>query len=181
MAEVTGYRKCPNCGKEIKAEATLCGYCWTKSSPMVTSNAADASDGELRASIPESSSLAASSPSPSFDSPQARGVARRYQDAYTVAASIIGQGQQLKATAIVVGFLVALLAVIGAVATARESGLSVAGLVVGLFAAVFIASTIHAHGVRIAAEGQQLLAAIDVAVNTSPFITNTERADIMRL
>lgn len=35
MEEATEYRKCPKCGKEMRADATLCGYCWTKSAPTV--------------------------------------------------------------------------------------------------------------------------------------------------
>src|ERR1044071_625027 len=31
MGKAADYRKCPECGKEIRVDATLCGYCWTKS------------------------------------------------------------------------------------------------------------------------------------------------------
>ncbi|WP_104978443.1 hypothetical protein [Sorangium cellulosum] len=30
---VPAKRNCPACGKTIRAQATLCGYCWTKVSP----------------------------------------------------------------------------------------------------------------------------------------------------
>lgn len=33
MGKAGDYRICPKCGKDIKVDATLCGYCWTKSPP----------------------------------------------------------------------------------------------------------------------------------------------------
>ena len=38
MGKAADYRKCPKCGKEIRVDATLCGYCWTKSSPTAATS-----------------------------------------------------------------------------------------------------------------------------------------------
>lgn len=32
---VPSRRDCPACGKSIRAQATLCGYCWTRLSPSL--------------------------------------------------------------------------------------------------------------------------------------------------
>jgi uncharacterized membrane protein len=185
MNEAAEFRNCPKCGKEIKADATLCGYCWAKLSPMTSTGTIDSSGAEPRQA---SAIVSIDSADALFTSPHARGVARRYRDAYTVANSVVEHGQAVKIIAVVVGIILALLVALSAVfagAAAPNIGNRTVGfiafLVFGFSLASFIAAVIYAQGVRIAAEGQHLLAAIDLAVNTSQFITNPERAHIMGL
>lgn len=45
--ETAESRQCPNCGKAVKADATLCGYCWTKSEPLI-SRRAETSGAEVK-------------------------------------------------------------------------------------------------------------------------------------
>lgn len=54
MEDATQYRKCPKCGKEIRADATLCGYCWTKSTPTAVT-ASSVEDGSQIATPPSRS------------------------------------------------------------------------------------------------------------------------------
>jgi hypothetical protein len=54
-------------------------------------------------------------------------------------------------------------------------------LVAGLFFAAIVGVLLWACGVMVAAQGQVLQAALDTAVASSHFLTDTERADAMGL
>lgn len=107
------------------------------------------------------------------------GVVKRYSDAYAIASSIDAHGQAMKSLAVVLAVVVVAITLIGV--TQANANLTMGGLMVGGFVAAVVWSMVHAHGVRIAAEGQRLLAALDVAVHTSPFLSNAQRAQVMSL
>lgn len=166
MSEPLEVKTCVQCGRPMEATAAVCGNCWTPTT--VASRVA--------------SDPKATTTSPSFPSPQAKTIARRYGDAYSVAASIIAHGQRLKLLALIIGGLIAILTLTAGGGAAQEFGAYAVGpMVLGLLASVFVGSSMYSNGIRITAEGQQLLASLDVAVNTSPFLNNSERADVMRL
>jgi hypothetical protein len=81
-------------------------------------------------------------------------------------------GTAIKAIGIILGVLVAL---VGLMAGSAEVTLSaiLAAIAVGVFFFVF--------GALISAQGQVLKASLDTAVNTSPFLSNQQRAAIMSL
>ena len=112
-----------------------------------------------------------------------RSLHRRYGDAYTVALSIVAQGERLKFTALVAWVLISVLFFVMTLAVMKETSSSfpLAGLIVGVVIGGFVGAVIYGYGVRLAAEGQQLLASLDTAVNTSRFLSDHDRATIMRL
>jgi len=103
----------------------------------------------------------------------------RYLDSYRTAKSIIRIARIVKLVGITVGVLVILVGFFAAsnsggsaADTAIISGLLTGG---GIILAAFIA------GVMISAQGYQLLAALDSAVHTSPFLDNETKARAMDL
>jgi high-affinity Fe2+/Pb2+ permease len=107
---------------------------------------------------------------------------RRYRDAYAVALSIIAQGERLKITALIVWVLLSVLFFVISLAAMKENGAAIlGGLIMGVLIGGFVGAVIYGYGMRLAAEGQQLLASLDVAVNTSQFLANQDRATIMNL
>jgi hypothetical protein len=107
---------------------------------------------------------------------------KRYRDAYAIALSIDAQGQALKTLAQVLAVIIALLALIaGAIAAKYELIAGLGAVIFGAIAAAVVYSIIHGYGIQVAAGGQQLLAALDVAVHTSPFLSSQQRAQAMAL
>ncbi|HEV7765035.1 MAG TPA: hypothetical protein VGQ76_08550 [Thermoanaerobaculia bacterium] len=191
MAEADEMRSCPKCGKSIKTLATRCVWCFEKSEPvrkstrqLAASDTVDHSETKGEAGLPKDSAeaLTATHTGRRVESTAvlryASSVQRRYRDAYVVAGEMVEQGQRLKVMAVIVATLIA----IGALVAAMNAGrLAITVLVAGVFIAAGAYTVIHAHGVRIAAEGQLLLASLDVAVNTSPFLDESGRARAMSL
>lgn len=182
MSELLEERSCPNCGKSINADATRCMYCFKKSEPV------------RRASIPRSAETAGIQIDPDGVSPHNRvattsgdvdfsvygaSAMRRYRDAYEIAAAIVEHGQRVKTMAVLAATIIAILFMI--IATSVRGRIALGAVIGGTVAAVLVYAVIHAHGVRLAAEGQHLLASLDVAVHTSPFLSETQRAQAMSL
>ena len=104
---------------------------------------------------------------------------KRYFDAYGIASSIDAQGSAIKVLAFVLAtgiVLVTLFAV-----TQVEGKVVIAVLINGAIIAAVTWSIVHSYGVRVCAEGQNLLASLDIAVHTSPFMSDAQRAQAMRL
>ena len=116
--------------------------------------------------------MSATGIAPALASPQSQAVGRRYKDAYLVAGAVSGAGIAIKAIGIVLGVLIALLGLVASSAAVTFPAILTA-IVVGVFFFVF--------GALISAQGQVLKASLDTAVNTSPFLTNEQRATIMSL
>lgn len=174
-------RNCPKCGKEINAEATRCMHCFAKSDPLpkkvIQRDAPQRSQPDQQTGpAPADAVHGIHQPSVATSSSHASSVIHRYRDAYAVASAIVQQGQRVKTLAVVIGAVVLALSMIAA---AKLAG--TAAIVVGVTIALFAYGVIHSYGVRIAAEGQHLLASLDVAVNTSPFLNDNERAYAMSL
>jgi len=98
----------------------------------------------------------------------------RYCDAYALARVTVRFGSTIK----FLGFLAAGILLLVAISAAGLSGaLGVGGIVLaGLVGGIF-----YCFGVAVSALGQILLSTIDVAVNSSPFLENDQRAEIMSL
>ncbi len=102
------------------------------------------------------------------------GMETRYTDAYRIADAIIITGRIVK---VIGGVLAAAPVVVGTWlwSSGRSDlasiGVSLLGVIFGFF--VWIA------GIFVTAQGQLLRALLDTAVNTSPLIGNTEKAEIM--
>ena len=180
MTEQLMMRNCPKCGKEINAEATRCMHCFAKSDPLpkkvIQRDPPQQSQaGQQTVPAPADAARGTHQPSVAPSSSQASSVIHRYRDAYAVASAIVKQGQRVKTLAVVIAAVVLALSL----AAARFAG--TVAIVGGATVALLAYGVIHSYGARIAAEGQHLLASLDVAVNTSPFLNDNERAYAMSL
>lgn len=100
----------------------------------------------------------------------ATGVQRRYIDAYRVAGTINVFGQVIK----VAGLIFAAVIFIGAADSLKSPG-------AGFAAASVIGAIFFVIGIIVAAQGQMLKAVVDTAVNSSPFLDDSQRAATMSL
>jgi hypothetical protein len=97
-------------------------------------------------------------------------ISYRYTDAYRVASAIITFGTTVK----VIGAVVAAIIAIAGLAYLGSGGL-IGGLLLGAMAGLIF----WIAGVFVTAQGQLLRASLDTAVNTSPLLSNTEKAKMM--
>lgn len=100
----------------------------------------------------------------------------RYTDAYRVAKAIIGLGNTVK----LVAFLAAAVIFLASLRV-ESSFFGGASIVFGLFLALIIGGGGFILGTLLSAQGQVLKATVDTAVNSSPFLQNEQRAQIMSL
>jgi hypothetical protein len=100
-------------------------------------------------------------------------VMNRYQDAYRVGNSVVGTGNAIKTVGILFGGL------IGLVSLSAASSVGASAFVVGALVGGVVCLLFWSYGVTVAAQGQMLLATLDSAVSSSPFLTNDERATVM--
>jgi hypothetical protein len=111
-------------------------------------------------------------------SPQERALVRRYDSAYLVSRVTVAIGTAVK----VIGVVLALLIVVGALLLANQiRGEALVPLLAGVVLAAFVGMVCYAYGTLLAAEGQTLMATLDSAVHSSPFLSNELRAEIMSL
>ncbi len=111
--------------------------------------------------------------------PHARELLTRYKDAYLVAKATVGFGGLIKGIGVVLAILIALAAITMAIQTNGE--IAFIPLLMGAGTASFVGVLIYLLGILVSAQGQILKASLDSAVNTSPFLSNAQRANIMSL
>jgi hypothetical protein len=105
---------------------------------------------------------------------------KRYRDAYIVARVTNGFGAIIKTIGIIAGGLLALIGFMAASKGGPNDPMSVLGIV-GIVVAILIGGLFYILGILVAAHGQILKASLDTAVNSSPFLTNDNKAMIMSL
>jgi hypothetical protein len=132
----------------------------------------------------------------SMESPEVLSLTKRYKDAYIVAKAMVTLGMASKIIALVIAALIIVAGAIVGIAfgyqvssalySARSDG--TVGMLLGLMcfgggaiSAVFIGGILYLLGILISAQGQILMASLDSAVNSSPFLTNEHRTTIMSL
>lgn len=121
---------------------------------------------------------------------------RRYGDAYIVARVTVTVGKLFKGIGIVIASLVIIGAAIAGIKLGYDASnapyplhgdpgmaalLGLACFLGGIIAAALTGGVLYLLGILISAQGQILKASLDEAVNTSPFLTNEHRAEIMSL
>lgn len=148
-------KACPNCSYLVDVQAEYCPYCNAPTAPEYAVTASI--DGVIPAI-----------------SNQAVALMKRYRDAYYVANTTVAFGNGIKIT----GFVLAGLVFFGVLAIGEGGG---SRAVLALLSAGLVGLLFYFLGVLVAAQGQILLASLDGAVNTSPFLTNEQRAEIMSL
>lgn len=171
---------CQECGTENRDDRTSCWHCGAGrdgSPTAATQVAAEARDHAAQSSAP-------APPQHSYSSVlregvEARALMSRYGDAYTVARVTVGFGDSIKIIGMVLAGVIVLLTLIAA--SQAEGGLAFAIFLIGLVLAGFVGVLFYLNGVIVSAQGQILMASLDGAVNSSPFLTNEHRTKIMSL
>ena len=126
---------------------------------------------------PEAPRLGEELPGPAVESGtlRTRAVMKRYREAYRVANIISSVGDSIKTIGITVAVI------FGFIGLFAASQMGMLGVFAGLFSSASLGILSWLSGVLLNSQGQQLLAALDGAVSTSPFLTDDERAEIMTL
>ena len=106
---------------------------------------------------------------------------RRYQDGYRVADGVVTFGQSVKLGGIFVGGVIFVAGLVEFILNpAEHSGFAV--IFASLIAcAVLLILTAHILAMGLRGEGHLLRAALDSDVNSSPFLSNAQRARAMSL
>ena len=106
---------------------------------------------------------------------------RRYQEDYRVADAVVTFGQTVKLGGIFVGGVIFVAGLVEFILNPMEhTGFAV--IFASLFAcAVLLILVSHIFAMGLRGEGQLLKAAIDSGVNSSPFLSNTQKARAMSL
>lgn len=111
---------------------------------------------------------------------QVSAITTRYNDGYLVAVTTNGIGEIIKG----IGVVLAVLSILTGLALALNGRAGDATFALGL--ALMISGAVsglwfYIAGILVSAQGQLLKASLDSAVNSSPFLTNEHRAQIMSL
>jgi hypothetical protein len=152
---------CPNCTFTIDAKDTICPWC---DNPV---------DAEYTPTKDSSGAVVAGSK-------RISALMRRYKDAYLVARAVNGYGSIIKVAGIIIGSLLMLVGLF-LVFQRDNTSFALASGVMLLFFGIFVGVLFYLIGILISAQGQILKASLDGAVNTSPFLTDDNRARIMSL
>jgi hypothetical protein len=104
---------------------------------------------------------------------------RRYRDAYLVGRTTVGFGTFIKVIGVLSGAIIVFLSFV-TLTKSREQAMFSLG-VVGIVFGCFVGILLYIFGVLVSAQGQVLKATLDGAVNSSPFLNNDDKAEIMTL
>lgn len=115
-----------------------------------------------------------------------RSLRDRYVDAYRVANAAVAFGNTVKTVGVVLAALVFIPVLLFALASANQTSgngiaLALGALLLGAVFAGAIGMVFFVLGTLLCANGQQLRAALDTAVNTSPFLHDDLRSEIMSI
>ena len=160
---------CNNCGNSIPDGSKFCQACGTLAG-FVNTPSANATYNQR---------FGPAAMVQRAETSQAQKMTSRYKDAYRVGRAIVGVGDVIK----VLGGALAAIIFIGALyANTQVRGeIGVAIMIVAIGFAAFAGVLFFVMGTLIAAQGQILKATLDSAINSSPFITDDNRAEIMSL
>ena len=112
---------------------------------------------------------------------ESKAAIERYQDAYRAAEKAVAFGETVRLGGIFLGgvvFVIALVAFI--LSPAAHSGFPVVSILL-LPCTVLLVLAAHVLGMGLCVQGQLLKAALDSDVNSSPFLSNAQRAKAMSL
>jgi len=151
---------CSNCFNPIDSKTKFCPYC----------------DAAVEETLPESTG----GTTVATVSKQLTALTKRYRDAYLVSTVTDGFGKLIKAIGILVAGVLVLVGIL-LVAQGRAGDANFALGIVTTTLGVISGLWFYMVGVLVSANAQVLKASLDGAVNTSPFLTNDDRAKIMSL
>ena len=171
---------CPKCNREVPPSLAECPDCANVALPPAVGSPPTTQPSMQQPTSagygPAPAPLQPRPPAPTLPPPHLTPMMSRYTDAYRVARVVVGIGEAVKIISLVIGGILLLIGVAGS-----ESALGGFSLLVGVVLAVIVGGGGFALGTLLAAHGQVLKATLDTAVNTSPFLTNGQRAEIMSL
>lgn len=104
----------------------------------------------------------------------------RYRDAYTVARVTSGFGTLVKVFGVLLGAIPFVAGFIVSGQFQRQPAMQTTIAVTGVIFGLFIAFVLYILGVLVAAHGQILMATLDEAVHTSPFLSDEQKADVIQ-
>jgi hypothetical protein len=179
--------RCVNCGKENQSNRAHCWKCGTKEDgtppenpesftlPYERGSASGVVVGSLIKDEPQSS---ISSVGAVAESKEASSVMERYRNAYVYARFTVGVGEIIKVIGITLAvlFFLVLFATGSAIKTTP-----LISLFTGIIVGGSIGATFYIGGILVSAVGEILKASLDNAVNSSPFLEDSQRARIMSL
>lgn len=187
---------CPSCGTSLAPTAKFCGSCGnaveaekpvTKTSttepvtPRPVGNTQPVTEPAIEEAIISTMNLKATSTSTEKldpSSPETVAVMKRFQSAYRIARLTDIAGHLLKAIAVFMGIGTLVIFGFGIKTDYLEKGFAA---IIALFFAGTVFLVFFAVGVIVSAQGQNLKANLDSAVNSSPFLGNEQRAKVMSL
>jgi len=187
MAFIGNRIECMHCGRLISRRAKECQFCLRKTFGGTASVSLGGNMYDQGRPTPLDAGTVDSVPafSANVKATTAAAAVRRYRDAYATALNMVAHGHSLKAFAIVLAVIMVFttLAVGVSVADSGVFGVKLALplVIVGAVLTAAICAGLHGQGVRLSADGQHLLAQLDVAVHTSPFLTDADRIQAMSL
>ena len=166
--------RCPRCTREHVSEVVVCDCGYNFTTQQVEKQARSR---PTVSAVPDPAQTSSSSSSPrAIPHANAQRVMTRYTDAYRVAGAIVGVGGLVKTLGVVAAAVTVVIG-LGAASTLNSSVPLVAALPVALVTWLLL----WALGVLVAAQGELLKANVDGAVNTSPFLLDDQRAEVMSL
>ena len=135
--------------------------------------------------------MSAPAPAPLPTQDQRANAVLRYHYGYRVAQTISGLGRLFRFVGLAAGLFAVIFGIMGSETVMRPNP-AMTGvadfqaqhniyLLSVIFFGAFVAFLGWVAGVVIAGYGQHLKATLDQAVNTSPFLTDSQRAEVMRL
>ena len=185
---------CPLCGTGLAATARFCGSC---GNAVETEKPAPKASTEPVASRPVSHTQPVTEPivkevastmnlNPASNSTEklaplsaaAASALKRYQSAYRMARLTDMAGHLFKAIGVLMGIGALVIFGFGVKTDYLEKGFAV---LAALFVAGLVFLLFFAAGLILSAQGQSLKANLDSAVNSSPFLTDEQRARAMLL
>jgi hypothetical protein len=148
---------CSNCSNPVDAKTKFCPYCDAKIESFDPAATADNSRSSRLSSLN-----------------------KRYRDGYLVVVVTDAFGKLIKT----IGFVVAGVLILVALFLVSQGRLGDATFALGIITlvlAVISGVSFYMLGVLVSANAQVLMASLDSAVHSSPFLTNEQRAKIMSL
>lgn len=150
---------CPKCGMSTDADSNYCAHC---AADLISFRAEQESNKNK-------------------ESAEAKSVKKRYWDAYVVARTTVNVGSGIKIVGFILGLIIFLVIYAFASQLRYNRDAQLIGMVLGGIWAGLVWIFFYIWGVLVSAQGQILKASLDGAVNSSPFLTNEQRAKIMSL
>lgn len=188
---IAPFKHCPRCRKELESSVNFCSGCSYSFVPVANDKQQSTPVSPGSASINESGVLHVSRDGTVISEVTIRATMRRYSFGYAHARMVDGFG----VFAIIVGIIVVVVALMAGVAigggleaemnrgilggSARGTGVVLGVLIFSL--GLGIGGVFFLFGMLFRAEGQRLKASFDSAVNSSPFLTDIDRAKVMSL